>query len=286
MSASGDEAERRWNFSRRIRDEKACYDECDILITTTPQQRDILTGGEYDAPHDKIHVVPPGYDDARFYPVSLATRQALKNELGLKGSIILAIGRLARNKGYDLLIRAMRPVFQRIPDAKLLLAIGSTVLNDDERGQLQALKQVAAEAGVAERTLFRDYIPDDHLADYYRAADVFALSSRYEPFGMTAVEAMACGTPTVITTEGGLWEQVTWGLEALYADPNDTEAFGHSICKVLQYQRVTDQLAKYGSQKARARFTWTGVAQQILSVFQAVRDRRKREPKVIAASLQ
>ncbi|HMP07873.1 MAG TPA: glycosyltransferase, partial [Lacipirellulaceae bacterium] len=70
-----------------------------------------------------------------------------------------------------------------------------------------------------ERVMFRDYIADDDLADYYRAADVFCLCSRYEPFGMTAVEAMACGTPTVVTTEGGLWEHLTWGLEAIYANP-------------------------------------------------------------------
>jgi len=85
---------------------------------------------------------------------------------------------------------------------------------------------------------------------------------------MTAVEAMACGTPTVITTEGGLWEQVTWGLEAIYANPFDPEAFGHAICSILQHPRLTGQLAIYGSQKARAQFTWTGIAQQILSRLQ------------------
>lgn len=84
---------------------------------------------------------------------------------------------------------------------------------------------------------------------------------------MTAVEAMACGTPTVVTTEGGLWEQVTWGLEALYANPFDPEAFGHAIASALQYQEISDQLAKYGSQKARARFTWTGIAQQLLRLL-------------------
>jgi hypothetical protein len=68
----------------------------------------------------------------------------------------------------------------------------------------------------------------------------------------------------VITTEGGLWEQVVWGVEALYANPFDTEAFGHAVCAILQHQRVYDNLAKYGSQKVRARFTWTGIAQQIL----------------------
>jgi mannosylfructose-phosphate synthase len=131
--------------------------------------------------------------------------------------------------------------------------------------------------GLEGRILFGNYIPDDELADSYRAADVFALSSRYEPFGMTAIEAMACGTPTVITTEGGLWNQITWGLEALYANPNDCEAFGHSLLEVLQYPQVSDQLAKYGSQKARARFTWTGVAQQLLGVFDTM-GRDEREP--------
>ena len=219
MPGTDDEKEQRFNFSRRIRDEKAIYDECDTLIATTLQQRDVLCGGAYDAPADKIEVVPPGYDDTRFFPVSLSTRQTLKRELGLSGPIVLALGRMARNKGYDLLIRAMVPVCQRLDDAKLFLAAGSTQPSDDELVQLARSSSLARELGLEGRILFGDYIPDDDLADYYRAADVFALSSRYEPFGMTAVEAMACGTPTVMTTEGGLWEQITWGLEALYANP-------------------------------------------------------------------
>lgn len=268
MPGTSEELERRYNFQRRIRDERAVYDECAMLIATTWQQRDILQGADYGSPRSKIRVVPPGYDDTRFFPVSHSSRDALKRELGLSGRIVLALGRMARNKGYDLLIRAMTPICQRLDDARLLLAAGSTSPNEDETRQLAALRQLTAELGLEDRVLFRDYIPDDELADYYRAADVFALSSRYEPFGMTAVEAMACGTPTVVTTEGGLWEQVTWGLESLYANPNDTEAFGHALLEVLQYPQVREQLSRHGAHKARAKFTWTGVAQQILAVFE------------------
>lgn len=265
--ACGDEAEeleRKYNFRKRIREEKVVYDECDGLVATTQQQRDILCNGEYDVPPDKIFIVPPGYDDTRFFPVSRASRQALKIEYGFDGPIILALGRMAHNKGFDLLIRAMPVVFQRVKGAKLLLAVGSTEPSRREREQIDELKALAGELGIREQVVFRDFLPDQELADYYRIADVFALSSRYEPFGMAAVEAMACGTPTVITTEGGLWELVTWGLEAIYANPFDPEAFGHAVCSVLQHPRLGGQLAKYGSQKARARFTWTGVAQQIL----------------------
>jgi mannosylfructose-phosphate synthase len=246
------------------------YDECDVLLATTPQQREILTNGEYDVPVEKVAVIPPGYDDTRFFPVSLATRQALKRELDMEGKFVLALGRMAKNKGYDLLIEAMATTLKRVDDARLLLAVGSTEPTDDERRQVDELKETAARLGIRDHVIFRDYIPDEELADYYRAADVFALSSRYEPFGMTAVEAMACGTPTVITTEGGLWEQVTWGLEALYENPFEPEAFGHAIATILKRPRVGQQLAKFGTQKARSRFTWTGVAQQILRLLQDV----------------
>ena len=270
MDGDRAELERTYNFHKRIREEKILYDESDVLIATTPQQRDLMLASEYDVPASKVRVIPPGYDDTRFFPVSKASREALKHELGLEGRVVMALGRIAKNKGYDLLLRAMSVVFERLEDARLVLAIGSTEPSESEAKQVDELRRLARELGMADRVLFHDYVPDDQLADFYRIADVFALSSRYEPFGMTAVEAMACGTPAIITTEGGLWEQVTWGLEAIYANPFDPDAFGHAIHSVLAHSRVADQLAKYGSQKARARFTWTGIAQQVLSVLEGV----------------
>ena len=280
MDGDAERNEQVYNFKRRIREEKVVYDECDQLIATTPKQREIVQASEYDVPKEKVHVIPPGYDDQRFFPVSLASREAIKQELDLEGPIVMAVGRMAHNKGYDLLIRSMPPVFQRVPEARLLLAVGSSEPSPREIEQVEELRQLAGELGIAERVLFRDYIPDEWLADYYRAADVFALSSRYEPFGMTAVEAMACGTPTVVTTEGGLWEQVAWGNEALYSTPFDPEAFGHTIASVLMYPEVSARLSRHGSQKARARFTWTGIAQQLLNLIESgsVSPRRRYEP--------
>ena len=272
--------EAEYNFAHRVREEKTVFDECDAVIATTGQQHELICGGHYDTPPGKVAVVPPGYDDTRFFPVSRASREALKEEYDATGPVVLALGRLARNKGYDLLLKAMPAVFDRVKHAKLILAVGSDELNEQERELQAELEEIAEDLGIEDRVEFRGYVPDDQLADYYRIADVFALCSRYEPFGMTAVEAMAVGTPTVVTTEGGLWPLLVWGLEALYANPFDPEAYGHAIAQVLTHRRVSDQLAKYGSQKARAKFTWTGVAQQILRLL----DHVERPPRPILSN--
>ena len=266
MAGDPAELDRQYNFTRRIRDERSIYHAADAIVATTPQQREILVASEYDVPSARVAVVPPGFDDSRFFPVSTASRLARKRELGFTGPLILALGRVAANKGYDLLLRAMPTIIARVPAARLLLAVGSTEPTPGETRQIGDLRRLAIELGVDESVTFRDHIPDEVLADTYRAADVFALSSRYEPFGMTAIEAMACGTPTVITTEGGLWEMVAWGLEALYASPLDPEAFGHAISTVLLYPRVAGQLARFGTHRARSSFTWNGIAQQLVSL--------------------
>ncbi len=271
MDGDPEELEREYNFNKRIREEKITYDECDALVATTPQQREILAASEYEIPREKLHVIPPGYDDSRFYPVSAATREALKKDKGFDGRLVLALGRMAANKGYDLLIRAMPPVIKRLDNVKLLLAVGSDDPPESEKKQIEDLKKLAAELGISDHVVFAGYISDAELPDYYRMADVFALSSRYEPFGMTAIEAMACGTPTVVTTEGGLWERVTWGLEALYANPFDPEVYGFMLHSALNYPRVRDNLSKFGSHRARASYTWMGIAQQILGLAQAIR---------------
>jgi mannosylfructose-phosphate synthase len=203
-----------------------------------------------------------------FFPVSAASRNALRQRLGFEGKVVLAIGRLARNKGYDLLLDAFSVVATRIPDAVLHLAVGGTQLNANEQKILDDLKAHAATLGLTERVRFSGFVADADLADHYRAADVFVLSSRYEPFGMTAIEAMACGAATVITTHGGLYRAVTFGRHALYADPFDKEDLGISIVKVLKHPRLSTRLSRMGAHKARSLFTWTGIAQQLISLIE------------------
>lgn len=278
MDGDPAENERKYNFIRRVRDEAAIYRDSDLVIATTDEQRELLQRDEYGVPAEKLLVIPPGYDDRQFFPVSKASREALKEDLDATGPIVLALGRMAHNKGYDLLIQAFATVVQRVPEARLLLAVGSTDPSPRELEQIDDLRDLAVTLNLKNRVLFRDYIPDELLADYYRVADVFALSSRYEPFGMTAVEAMACGTPAVVTTQGGLWKMLTWGRDTIYANPFQPDEFGHALATLLQYPEVAARISERGAQTARALFTWSGIAQQLVAEVQARPHERRSRP--------
>jgi mannosylfructose-phosphate synthase len=174
---------------------------------------------------------------------------------------------LATNKGYDLLIKGFRVVASRDPSARLVLAVGGSSVDTEEGKLLSDLEQLTRELGLEDRVTFNGFVPDEELADYYRAADVFVLSSRYEPFGMTAVEAMACGTPTVVSVHGGLWRTLTFGRHALMADPLDAEDLGIMILKCLRLPRLRARLSRMGGFKARSLFSWTGIAHQLLEAM-------------------
>jgi mannosylfructose-phosphate synthase len=259
--------EKKYNFAERIRHERELYHACAQVVATTPDQLDMIVK-DYGVAEQQACMIPPGYDDNRFYPVSAASRDSIRQRLGFKGKVVLALGRLARNKGYDLLVDAFTLVASRFDDAVLHLAVGGTEMNANEKKQSEELKAQVARLGLTERVHFGGYVADQDLADYYRAADVFVLSSRYEPFGMTAIEAMACGTPTVVTTHGGLYRALTFGRHALYADSFDKEDLGIAIVKVLRHPRLSTRLARMGAHKARSLFTWTGIAQQLISLIE------------------
>ncbi len=102
---------------------------------------------------------------------------------------------------------------------------------------------------------------------------------------MTAIEAMASGTPTVVTVHGGLYRALSFGRHALFADPFDREDLGIMMAKPFRHGRLRDRLARMGAHKARSLFTWTGIAHQVVAAVQhrltvsvALDDREWDEP--------
>lgn len=263
-----EEMETKYRFKERIRKEFLVYRTCDHIIATTQPQTELLMS-EYDVLERHISTVPPGMDEDRFSPVRQHDRLALQQKYGLKQNDVLAVGRMATNKGHDLLIQALPTLVNLVPEARLAAGIGGDNSAQDQAG-VDELKQLAQELGVADKIIWPQYIADDDLPNYYRAASVFALSSRYEPFGMVAIEAMACGTPMVITVHGGLAELIDFGSQALFADPFRPLEYGTMLAMPMLYPHLADELGVEGSRFARRQFGWTGIAKQILAIFERV----------------
>ncbi len=265
MDGDPQELEQKYRLRDRIQKEFLTYRSCDHIIATTLEQYDILLA-QYDLTEKNITIIPPGVDENRFVPVRKSQRLEIRERLGVSAGTIYAVGRMATNKGYDLLIQALGTTLKLVPEVELLLAAGGED-SERDREKLAELKKLAQEIGVFERVKWCQYIPDVEMADYYQAVSVFALSSRYEPFGMTAIEAMACGTPTVITVHGGLRDLIEFGSHALFADPQLPEEFGVMLSMPLRYPSLAEELSNEGSRFARRSFGWTGIAKRTLAVF-------------------
>lgn len=264
----GAHLESKYRFEERIRKEFLAYQTCDQLIATTESQTELLIQ-HYDVLERRITTIPPGMDEDRFSPVRQEGRQSLRQKYNMQAYDVLTVGRMAQNKGYDLLLEALPTLVELVPKARLVAAIGGEDSDRDEKG-VERLKTLAAELGVEDRIHWMQYVPDEDLANVYRAAAVFALPSRYEPFGIVAIEAMACGTPTVVTVHGGLFELMKFGHHGLFADPFRPIEFGTMMAMPMLHPKLAQEFSVEGARFARRTFGWTGIAKRILAVFDAV----------------
>lgn len=268
MAGDPQEIESNYRFDERIRKEFLTFQRCDRVIATTNQQLEVLADA-YDVPDSHIEMIPPGIDEGRFTPITDADRSAVRSQLGFREHDVYTVGRAAANKGYDLLIRSLPELREQVPDARLQLAVGANSPADEER--VATWQELAVSLGVDEHITWRGYVEDDDMVAHYRAAAVFALPSRYEPFGMTAAEAMACGTPCVVTVHGGLEEMFDFGFHALFADPHRPREFAVMLSMPLRYPQLSTRLSIAGARFARRMFGWYGIARRTLAVFEKAR---------------
>jgi len=108
------------------------------------------------------------------------------------------------------------------------------------------------------------------LATLYRAAEMVVVPSLYEPFGMVALEAMACGTPVIAAASGGLHEIMAHGECALPAPPNDPVTLAGAILHLLQQPERAAQIARRGAEVVRERYRWQDVARRTLRAYERV----------------
>ena len=250
----------------RLDIERRLTDLADSLIAANPDERDDLRDLQR-TPTEKVCAIPPGVDLDLFRPLD---RAACRADLGLSAEepVILFVGRIDPIKGIDTLFEAMqRLVDTADPIPTLNLVGGETGPDGAPTGSLAGLGDLASEMGLAPRIRFVGSKPQDHLPRWYAAADVVAVPSRYESFGLVAVEAMACGTPVVASRTGGLAHTVEDGVSGLLVSVGDADALAHALGRVLGDPALRERLAT-GARAAAHRYAWPAVAAAIRHVYQ------------------
>jgi D-inositol-3-phosphate glycosyltransferase len=228
---------------------------------------------------DKVCVVPPGVDVERFGPRPIGP---LRTRYGTGVSrVILAAGRLERLKGIDLLIEALARLRERDGfDDVVLLCAGADSGDgrdqaghpDGERGRLVDL---AARHGLAGAVRFLGAVGPDEMADLYALADVVAVPSRTETFGLVALEAHASGRPVVASAVGGLVETVADGVTGRLVDGRDPRTFADALAEILADGGLAARMGDAARERAAER-SWDRAADRLLTLYDCVEEPQSR----------
>ncbi|HET7621608.1 MAG TPA: glycosyltransferase family 1 protein [Gemmatimonadaceae bacterium] len=254
----------------RFEIEERVIDNANRVIAECPQdEQDLLA--LYEADPRRISMIPCGVDTTRFRPVQ---RRKARSMVGLEQDehAILQLGRLVPRKGIDNVICGVARLRDRHDVRATLIIVGGDSYTPDpvRTPEIARLMAVADREGVAEQVRFIGRRGRDCLRYYYSAADVFVTTPWYEPFGLTPLESMACGTPVIGADVGGIRYTVCDGETGYLVPPNDPEALADRLARVLTDPSHRQALAQEGLRRARDSFSWPSVARSVEELYEDV----------------
>ncbi len=268
MEGDPGELERKFKFKHRVSEELRIFRSVNAQAVTSEVQRQKLEQ-LYKFTADNIDIVPPGVDVGRFHLPEPGER-ITKTDLPKR--YIFCLSRIDSNKGHDLLLNAFDRVRNDIPDVHLVIGGGSPKPEQRELDVLKTIKKIINKRGIDDRVRIIGYVPDDLLVSLYQQAELFVLPSIFEPFGMTAQEAMACGTPVVASKLGGIRSVISSGDNGLLIDPSDAGEFADAISLILKDARLAERLGKAGHKNIQEYFSWDAIAARYLAFYEKFMD--------------
>jgi len=224
-----------------------------VLVLTRTAARDTVRLLGVDP--EKVHAIPCA-QHPRFRPVPREEAEAVRARYGLPERYVLFVGGLNPLKNFANLLRAYALLRGRIPQELVSVGFKRWRYADD-------LREVA-DLGLADAVHLPGFLPDEDLPAVYSLADLFALPSLYEGFGIPVVEAMACGCP-VVTTETGCSPEVAGGA-AVLVDPEDPRSIAQGMLRVLEDAALRAELVERGLARA-ADFSWEETARRTHALF-------------------
>jgi glycogen synthase len=237
--------------------ERAVYLSADAFITLSPAFRDLLIS-EYGVRPELVKVIPPAADLRRFNP---GDRREARSVLGWPQDaiILLCVRRLARRMGLEILIDAFKEIAVAHPRALLFFG-GTGALRDELTAKIET-------NGLLDRVRLLGFIPEEHLACAYQAADLTVMPTQsLEGFGLSTLESLACGTPVFVTPVGGLPEAVKKLDPALVFTDKTSSAMADRLGLFLS-GKTTLPTPDRCRRHVEANFAWSTISQSVRSLY-------------------
>lgn len=232
---------------------RASYRRADLVMTISNCMKEEIVG-YFGGDGAKVAVTHLGH---AFGPVAPCPGHPLAQCLGLGRPYLLFVGFPNHRKNLPGLIRAFALAQERLSERYDLVLCGD--IGTKTESDYPAIRSTIAETGLKERVRLIGYLENEELRDLMAGARAFVLPSLYEGFGLPVVEAMACGTP-VLVSDLPVFREIA-GDAALYVDPHDREDMASGICRLLSDPGLRAELSIRGSARAAA-FTWQETARK------------------------
>jgi glycogen(starch) synthase len=239
----------------------------DQVITCSAYMRDHVSD-IYSIEEERVAVIPNGIDPADLRPLEEEERASLRARFAEPHEkLVLLIGRLVYEKGFQIALEAMPRVIEDVGNVRFLVAGSGT--------HEQQLREQATKLGLDSHGTFLGWIGDDVLHSLYRIADLTVVPSIYEPFGLVALEAMACGCPCLVADTGGLREVVPHEEVGLRFRSRDPESLARVAARVLTDEGLGRSIVAEAHEHVRE-FDWADVAERTLDVYEELVARHAR----------
>ncbi len=209
---------------------------------------------------DKVEVVPCGVDCDMFKPIQdRSIIEKVKANHNIKGKYFLYLGTLEPRKNLTRLVKAYEILSRRKEDCPLLVLAGGKGWLYDE------IFEEVNKSGLGDKVIFTQYIPGEEICPLMNGAEAFVFPSLYEGFGMPPLEAMACGTPVIVSGSASLPEVV--GDCGLIVDAYSEESIADAMEKIADNEELRKQLSEKGISRARE-FSWKKSAEKLYTIYE------------------
>jgi D-inositol-3-phosphate glycosyltransferase len=264
----------------RVQGESQVVAAVDALIANTDAEAASLVS-LYEGCPDIVSVVSPGVNLTNFTVGS--GKAAARKALGLPtdGNIVAFVGRIQPHKGPEILIRAIAEMIGHSPALRkdlTVLIVGGT--SGSGSAEVERMRELVGWLGISDVARFEPPVTREALPNYYRAADLVAVPSYSESFGLVALEAQACGTPVIASAVGGLRTAVADGISGVLVDGHNPRAWSSVIARLLQepQRRI---LLSMGALEHASHFGWNATARGTLGIYDHVLDARAARKKSV-----